>query len=88
MTELLGKAFAAMSKLPQDIQNQVAERLLNETLSYSQQGTDKHPTVRAPTQPGASLQALVGLIDEPVDVDAYLEECRGPAWDPKLDGGA
>ena len=31
------------------------------------------------------LDALVGLIKEPVDVDTYLEETRGPAYDPRLD---
>jgi AbrB family looped-hinge helix DNA binding protein len=32
------------------------------------------------------LEALRGLISEPVDVDAYLAETRGPAWKPSLDG--
>jgi hypothetical protein len=32
------------------------------------------------------LQGLVGLIGEKVDVDAYLEESRGPAWTPGVDG--
>jgi len=31
------------------------------------------------------LDALVGLINEPVDVDRYLEETRGPAYDPRID---
>lgn len=31
------------------------------------------------------LDRLVGLIKEPVDVDAYLEETRGPAFDPEID---
>ncbi|CAN5255129.1 hypothetical protein BH18GEM1_BH18GEM1_16720 [soil metagenome] len=32
------------------------------------------------------LRKLVGLIREPLDVDAYLAEARGPAYDPDLDG--
>lgn len=34
---------------------------------------------------GDPLDRLVGLIKEPVDVDAYLAETRGPAYDPRLD---
>jgi AbrB family looped-hinge helix DNA binding protein len=32
------------------------------------------------------LRRLVGLIQEPLDTDAYLAETRGPAWTPSLDG--
>jgi AbrB family looped-hinge helix DNA binding protein len=32
------------------------------------------------------LRRLVGLIRDKVDVDAYLAESRGPAWDSALDG--
>ena len=38
---------------------------------------------RAPVDP---LRRLVGLLPN-IDVDAYLEETRGPAWQPDLDGG-
>lgn len=38
---------------------------------------------RTPSDP---LEALRGLISEPVDVDAYLAETRGPGWLPELDG--
>ena len=31
------------------------------------------------------LRRMVGLIGERVDVDAYLAESRGPAWDAALD---
>ncbi|MDX1624488.1 MAG: AbrB/MazE/SpoVT family DNA-binding domain-containing protein [Gemmatimonadota bacterium] len=34
---------------------------------------------------GDPLDRLVGLIQERVDVDAYLEETRGPAFDPETD---
>lgn len=33
------------------------------------------------------LDALVGMVSERVDVDAYLAAARGPAWDPTADGG-
>ena len=39
---------------------------------------------RAPVDP---LRRLVGLLPNHIDVDAYLEETRGPAWQPELDGG-
>ena len=39
---------------------------------------------RAPVDP---LRRLVGLLPNHIDVDAYLEETRGPAWQPDLDGG-
>ena len=39
---------------------------------------------RAPVDP---LRRLVGLVTERVDVDAYLEETRGPRWQADLDGG-
>ncbi len=39
---------------------------------------------RAPADP---LRRLVGLLPSHIDVDAYLEETRGPAWQPDLDGG-
>lgn len=31
------------------------------------------------------IEALVGLIREPVDVDAYIADTRGPAHTPDLD---
>lgn len=37
---------------------------------------------RAPESP---FQKLVGVIKEKTDVDRYLEETRGPAWNKKLD---
>ena len=33
------------------------------------------------------LRRLVGLLPSHIDVDAYLVETRGPAWQPDLDGG-
>ena len=39
---------------------------------------------RAPVDP---IRRLVGLLPRHIDVDAYLEETRGPAWQPALDGG-
>ena len=42
--------------------------------------------------PLKSLRSLVGLIRERIDVDAYLDEARGPRWlpdeTPKQDGAA
>ena len=38
---------------------------------------------RAPVDP---IRRLVGLLPTHIDVDAYLEETRGPAWQPYLDG--
>ena len=35
----------------------------------------------------APLRALVGLVSEGVDIDAYLEETRGLRWQADLDGG-
>ena len=32
------------------------------------------------------LRSLVGLVRERVDIDAYLEETRGPRWEADLDG--
>lgn len=31
------------------------------------------------------LRDLLGLVKESFDVDQYLVETRGPAWDPELD---
>ena len=39
---------------------------------------------RTPADP---LRRLVGLLPSRICVDAYLEETRGPAWQPDLDGG-
>ena len=39
---------------------------------------------RTPVDP---LRQLVGLISDRVDVDAYIEETRGPRWHADLDGG-
>jgi len=33
------------------------------------------------------LRRLVGRVKEEIDVDAYLIDTRGPAWDEELDGG-
>ena len=44
-------------------------------------------TVRRRTQAGP-LRQLVGLVDEQVDVDAYLEAARDAAWQVARDGGA
>ncbi len=33
------------------------------------------------------LRRLVGLLGKQVDVDAYLNETRGPAWQPGRDAG-
>ena len=42
--------------------------------------------------PLESLRSLVGLIRERIDVDAYLDETRGPRWlpdeTPKQDGAS
>ncbi len=38
---------------------------------------------RAPVEP---LRRLVGLLSRRIDIDAYLQETRGPAWQPDLDG--
>ena len=35
--------------------------------------------------PSDPLRRLLGLIREPVDVDNYLAETRGPAFDPGVD---
>lgn len=32
------------------------------------------------------LRSLVGLVRERIDIDAYLEETRGPRWEADLDG--
>ena len=36
--------------------------------------------------PADPLRRLVGLLPSHIDVDVYLEETRGPAWQPSLDG--
>ncbi len=36
--------------------------------------------------PNDPITAMIGL-GKRTDVDAFLAEMRGPAWDPKLDGG-
>ena len=38
---------------------------------------------RSPVDP---LRQLVGLVRERVDVDAYIEQTRGPRWRADLDG--
>ena len=35
----------------------------------------------------APLRELVGLVSDRVDIDAYLDETRGPRWQADLDGG-
>lgn len=45
---------------------------------------DGHITLRR-SAPADPIDALVGLIKEPLDVDAYLVETRGPGFDPELD---
>ena len=37
----------------------------------------------APLDP---IRRLAGLLPNHIDVDAYLEETRGPGWQPDLDG--
>ncbi len=39
----------------------------------------------APSDP---LRQLLGVVRERLDVNAYLTETRGPAWDADRDGGA
>ncbi len=39
---------------------------------------------RTPVNP---LQQLVGLVRERIDIDAYLDETRGPRWQDDLDDG-
>ena len=39
---------------------------------------------RAPVDP---LRQLVGLVSERIDIDAYLDETRGPRWRAGLDEG-
>lgn len=39
---------------------------------------------RVPADP---LRRLAGLLPSHIAVDAYLEETRGPAWQPDLDSG-
>ena len=34
----------------------------------------------------APLEALRGLVSEPVDVDAHLTSTRGSSWTPEMDG--
>jgi AbrB family looped-hinge helix DNA binding protein len=34
----------------------------------------------------AALEALQGLVSEPIDVAAHLTSTRGPSWKPELDG--
>lgn len=89
MTELLARAFEEASKLPQEIQDRLAQKFLSELHPFERRDSKTTGQVAAETVvPRPALQALVGLIDEPLDVDAYLERTRGPAWDPDLDGGA
>ena len=88
MTELLTKAFEEAAKLPQDIQNQMARRFLSELQPYRQTNRTLRSDAMSSGKPQLELRALVGLIDEPLDVDTYLEEVRGPAWERKLDGPA
>lgn len=38
---------------------------------------------RTPVDP---LHELVGLVTERIDIDAYLDETRGPRWQAGLDG--
>ena len=38
---------------------------------------------RTPVDP---LHDLVGLVTERIDIDAYLDETRGPRWQAGLDG--
>ena len=38
--------------------------------------------------PADPLRQLLGLVERRTDVEAYLTETRGPAWDPDRDGGA
>ena len=89
MTELLARAFEEASRLPQEVQDELAQRVLAE-LRPSQQldGKSRSQVAEETVVPRPALQALVGLIDRPLDVDAYLERTRGPAWDADLDGGA
>ena len=39
---------------------------------------------RTPVDP---LNQLVGLVSEQIDIDAYLDETRGPRWQAGLDEG-
>lgn len=80
MSELLDRAFKVLAELPEEQQDEVARLLLDEVLPrLREQGQG--------TEPREALEALVGLIDETLDVDEYLEETRGPAWNAELDGG-
>ncbi|MDX1661750.1 MAG: AbrB/MazE/SpoVT family DNA-binding domain-containing protein [Gemmatimonadota bacterium] len=45
---------------------------------------DGHATLRRVAERDP-IDALVGLIKEPIDVDRYLVESRGPGFDPELD---
>jgi AbrB family looped-hinge helix DNA binding protein len=42
--------------------------------------------VRKAAAEKSPIDRLVGVISQRVDVDAYLEETRGPRWNPELDG--
>ena len=89
MTELLARAFEEASKLPQEVQDELAQRVLAELRPIGELEGKTHGQVAGETVvPRPALQALVGLLDGPLDVDAYLERTRGPAWDADLDGGA
>ena len=89
MTELLARAFEEASRLPQEVQDELAQRVLAELRNSGKLVGRTHTQVEGETVvPRPALQALVGLIDQPLDVDAYLERTRGPAWDADLDGGA
>lgn len=81
MTELLNRAFEEMAKLPQDLQDKVAQRLLEEFLPLAQRrASGAGQRVAEAAVPHAGLRALVGLLPGPFDVDSYLAEARGPAW--------
>ena len=89
MTELLARAFEEASRLPQEVQDELAQRVLAELRPIGELEGKTHGQIAGEAVvPRPALKALVGLLDGPLDVDVYLERTRGPAWDADLDGGA
>lgn len=46
---------------------------------------DGRLTVRRVEEETDPIYRVIGILEGAVDVDAYLEEARGPAYDPEID---